>query len=512
MRLVDWLDKGASLGADAPCLTMDGNSLSYGQVQVLTHRVARGLSSAGITPGKHVAILSGNDPVAFACVFAISRAAAVWCPINPRNEAAENAYVLDSFDCTALFFHSKFKELVDALRKDLPKLELLVCLDAEQAFAPSLDQWLAGVADVPFAAAPVSDLAMIPGTGGTTGHPKGVMLTNRNLEAMTALTLMGYPFEGRPVYLAMAPLTHAAGVLAFPIMAHGGEIVIMPYPDLGEFLVLASRHKATHTFLPPTLIYMLLDHPALPATDLSSLQCFWYGAAPISVARLEEAIGKLGPVMAQLFGQTEAPMMISMMAPKDHFHPDGSIARERLSSAGRPGPLVQVAILDTENNIVPQGERGEIVVKGSLVMDGYYKNPEATAEATVDGWHRTGDIGYLDADNFLFIVDRAKDMIITGGFNVYSAEVEQALLAQPAVQDGAVFGLPDDKWGERVCAVVQLRAGHSADPDDLIAAVKAAIGSVKAPKELEIWDDLPRSKVGKVLKKDIRAQKLAERD
>lgn len=204
-------------------------------------------------------------------------------------------------------------------------------------------------------------------------------------------------------------------------------------------------------------------------------------------------------------------MMISMMAPKDHFNAEGSIARARLSSAGRPGPLVQVAILDAENEPLPQGERGEIVVKGSLVMDGYYKNPEATAEATVNGWHRTGDIGYLDADNFLFIVDRAKDMIISGGFNVYSAEVEQALLAQPAVQDGAVFGLPDDKWGERVCAVVQLRAGHSADPGELIAAVKAAIGSVKAPKELEIWDDLPRSKVGKVLKKDIRAQKLAER-
>ena len=509
MRLVDWLDKGASLGADAPCLTMNGQSLSYADVQALTHRVAHGLNASGILPGQHVAILSGNDPTAFACVFAISRAAAVWCPINPRNEAAENAFVLDNFDCSALLFHSKFTDLVDELRGQLPKLKLLVCLDAEQQFAPSLDQWLAGIESSPFTADPVSDLAMLPGTGGTTGHPKGVMLTNRNLEAMTALTLMGYPFEGRPVYLAMAPLTHAAGVLAFPILAHGGEVVIMPYPDIGEFLSLASQHRATHTFLPPTLIYMLLDHPALPATDLSSLICFWYGAAPISPTRLEEAIEKIGPVMAQLFGQTEAPMMISMMAPKDHFNSDGSVARHRLSSAGRPGPLVRVAIIDSDGKELPQGERGEIVVKGSLVMDGYYKNAAATAEATVNGWHRTGDIGYLDADNFLFIVDRAKDMIITGGFNVYSAEVEAALLAHPAVQDGAVFGLPDDKWGERVCAVVQLRAGQSADPADIIASVKAAIGSVKAPKTLEIWTDLPRSKVGKVLKKDIRAQKLA---
>lgn len=508
MRLVDWLDKGASLGADAPCLTMDDKSLSYAEVQTLTHRVARRLNGGGITPGKHVAILSGNDPVAFACVLAISRAAAVWCPINPRNEAAENAYILDNFDCAALLFHSKFADLVDELRRQLPKLELLVCLDAEQPFASSLDQWLAGVPDGPFWAEPVSDLAMLPGTGGTTGHPKGVMLTGRNLEAMTALTLIGYPFEGRPVYLAMAPLTHAAGVLTFPIMAHGGEVVIMPYPDTGEFLALVSRHRVTHSFLPPTLIYMLLDHPALGATDLSSLQCFWYGAAPISPARLEEAIDKIGPVMAQLFGQTEAPMMISMMAPNDHFNPDGLVARHRLSSAGKPGPLVRVAIVDADGNELPQGERGEIVVKGSLVMAGYYRNPEATAEATLNGWHRTGDIGYLDADNFLYIVDRAKDMIITGGFNVYSAEVEAALLSHPAVQDGAVFGLPDDKWGERVCAVVQLRAGRQAAPEEIIAHVKAAIGSVKTPKELEIWDDLPRSKVGKVLKREIRAGKL----
>jgi len=509
MRLVDYLDKGASLGADAPCLTMNGRSLSYAEVQGHTHRVARALHAAGIAPGEHVAILSGNDPLAFASVFAISRAACVWCPINPRNEASENAFILDAFDCVALIFHSKFARLVNELRVSLPKLRLLVCLDETQPFAPSLEEWLVGVTDAPFHADPVSDLAMIPGTGGTTGHPKGVMLTNRNLETMTALTLMGYPFAGRPVYLAMAPLTHAAGVLTFPVLCHGGEIVIMYQPDIGDFLDLVARHRVTHSFLPPTLIYMLLEHPALADTDLSSLECFWYGAAPISAARLEDALVRIGPVMAQLFGQTEAPMMVSMMAPADHFNADGTIARERLSSAGRPGPLVEVAIIDAEGRTLPVGERGEIVVRSSLVMAGYYQNPEATAEATVNGWHRTGDIGFLDADNFLFIVDRAKDMIITGGFNVYSAEVEQALLRHPAVLDSAVFGLPDDKWGERVCAVVQLRGGQRADPAQIIAHVKAEIGSVKTPKELEIWDDLPRSKVGKVLKKDIRASKLA---
>ena len=217
----------------------------------------------------------------------------------------------------------------------------------------------------------------------------------------------------------------------------------------------------THAFLPPTLIYLLLDHPALPAADLTSLQCLWYGAAPMSAARLEQAIGAIGPVMGQLFGQTEAPMMISAPArpattctPTARWPPSGS------PRPGGPTPLVTVAIMDEAGRLLPPGERGEIVVRGPLVMAGYYQNPAATAEASRHGWHHTGDIGYLDDDNYLYIVDRLKDMIITGGFNVYSAEVEQAVLAHPAVLDCAVVGLPDDKWGERVTAVVQPHPGH----------------------------------------------------
>jgi acyl-CoA synthetase (AMP-forming)/AMP-acid ligase II len=210
--------------------------------------------------------------------------------------------------------------------------------------------------------------------------------------------------------------------------------------------------------------------------------------------------------MAQLFGQTEAPMMISMLPPAEHFRSDGTLAVERLASAGRPAPLVTVAIMDTAGKLLPAGERGEIVVRSSLVMAGYYKNPAATAEANRFGWHHTGDIGYLDDDGYLFIVDRAKDMIITGGFNVYSTEVEQALMQHPDVRDCAVLGLPDDKWGERVVAVVQVQPGRTVDRAALIAFVKERIGSVKAPKQIEVWDDLPRSKVGKVVKPDIRTR------
>ena len=508
MRLIDYLDRGAMLGEDSPCLTMGTADLSYREVQRISHHLARGLQRSGVNPGDKVAVLSSNDAHAFACVFGISRAAAVWCPVNPRNEASENRFVLDAFDCAALFFHSHYAPMVEQMRAGLPKVRVFVCIDQPCTFAPSLAQWLEGASDAPIDIAPVDDLAMIAGTGGTTGSPKGVMLSGRNLETMSALTLMGYPFDGRPSYLALAPLTHAAGVLCLPVMALGGRVVIMPKPDLTDFLALIERHRITHTFLPPTLIYMLLEHANLAQTKRDSLQCFWYGAAPISAARLEDALTKIGPVMAQLFGQTEAPMMISMMTPREHFNADGSVAKQRLSSAGRPGPLVQVATMGRDGVLLPRGETGEIVIRSSLVMMGYYKDAKASEEAGRHGWHHTGDIGRVDADGFLYIVDRAKDMIITGGFNVYSVEVEQALMQHPDVQDSAVIGLPDDKWGETVVAVLQLHAGRTADPKEIQAFVKARIGSAKAPKLVEIWPDLPRSKVGKVLKKDIRAEML----
>ncbi|MBE8517291.1 long-chain fatty acid--CoA ligase [Amycolatopsis sp. H6(2020)] len=504
MSLFFYLEKGASLDPGAPCLTLDGVTRSYGEVVELAEAIARALRRSGVAPGDKVGILSANDPTAFTCVFGISRAGAVWCPINPRNAAAENAELLDLFDCGTLVFQPAFEDLLRRIAPRLPKLTTLVRLGDGDDFAPGFDAWLDAAREAPAAAAaPPDDVVALVGTGGTTGRPKGVMLTGRNLEVMAAITLMSYPFEGRPVYLALAPLTHAAGVLCFPVLARGGEVVIMPRPDVGRFLELIERHRVTHTFLPPTLIYLVLGHEALDHTDLSSLQCFWYGAAPMSTARLTEALDRIGP-MAQLFGQSEAPMMISTMSPAEHRRPDGTVHTGRLASAGRPSPLVTVAILDETGRPLPQGGRGEICVRGSLVMAGYYRNPEATAEASAHGWHHTGDIGFLDGEGFLHIVDRAKDMVITGGFNVYSAEVEQAVLAHPAVRDCAVVGLPDDKWGERVTAVVQLRPGAELADGELIAFVKDRIGSVKAPKQIEVWPDLPRSTVGKVLKAEIR--------
>jgi fatty-acyl-CoA synthase len=514
VRLTEYLDKGASLDGDAPCLTMGGRSLTYADVRLASWQVGRALSRSGVAPGDKVAILSANDPVAFSCVFGIARAGAVWCPVNPRNEAKENRDLLDLLDCTCLIFQSSFADLVARIRPDLPKITTYVCVDGDAngtvPGAIPFARWLAGLSTEPWEATPVDDVAMIAGTGGTTGAPKGVQLTGHNLEAMTAITLMSYPFDGRPTYLAFAPLTHAAGVLCFPVMTLGGEIVVMPKADVGEFITLVERHRVTHTFLPPTLIYLMLDHPGLADADLTSLQCLWYGAAPMAAARLATAVTRLGPVLGQLFGQTEAPMMISTMAPRDHVHADGSLAHERFTSAGRPSPLVTVAIMDETGRLLGPGERGEIVIRGSLVMAAYYKDPQATADVSRHGWHHTGDIGYLDEHHYLFIVDRAKDMIITGGFNVYSAEVEQAVMAHPAVRDCAVIGLPDEKWGERVTAVVEVHPGQLLDTAELRAFVKEKVGSVKTPKQVTVWQELPRSKVGKVLKAEVRQRLLGQ--
>ena len=261
-------------------------------------------------------------------------------------------------------------------------------------------------------------------------------------------------------------------------------------------------------FLPPTAIYMLLAHPRVRDADLSSLEYISYAGAPMSLDRLKEAIAVLGPVMNASFGQTEAPMCVTAMPPHEHLDSDGELAHP--GSCGRPNLLSIVEIMDDEGNILPPGERGEIVVRGPLVMAGYYRNPEATAEVSAFGWHHTGDIGVRDDAGWFYVVDRKKDMIISGGFNIYPAEVEQALMAHPAVQDCAVIGVPDEKWGEAVVAVVEPRLGAEVDIDDLLASAREVLGPVKTPKRIELMASLPRTNAGKVSRAELRKAHWAD--
>jgi acyl-CoA synthetase (AMP-forming)/AMP-acid ligase II len=278
-------------------------------------------------------------------------------------------------------------------------------------------------------------------------------------------------------------------------------------PDPALMLAAIPKHRVTELFLPPTVIYRLLDIPDLGRkVDFSSLKYFMYGAAPMSVEKLKLALEVIGPRMMGGYGQTEAPASISYLPPGEHFDGGQLASDERLASVGRPNPLIRVEIMNDANEILPQGATGEICVRGDLVMKGYYKAPEKTAETIVDGWLHTGDIGHLDAEGYLHITDRKKDMIISGGFNVYPSEVEQVIWSHPAVQDCAVIGVPDEQWGEAVKAVVELNAGQSVTAEELISLCKARLGSVKAPKSVDFVDSLPRSPVGKVLKKDLRAR------
>jgi acyl-CoA synthetase (AMP-forming)/AMP-acid ligase II len=300
-------------------------------------------------------------------------------------------------------------------------------------------------------------------------------------------------------------MTHAAGILAFMLTPQAPTHVVVEKVDSLELMETIQRHRVTHVFLPPTALYAMLGHPQVREFDYSSLTHFLIAASPVSPDKLREAVEVFGPCMCQCYGQVEAPMLITYLPPEELTQAAQDPARAHLlKSCGKPCSLTLMGVMDDDGALVARGERGEIVVRGELVAPCYYRNPEGTAEAHRFGWHHTGDVAYQDDEGYVYIIDRKKDMIITGGFNVFSAEVESAINAHPAVENCAVIGVPDEKWGEAVTAIVLLRPGRTLAPEEIIEFAKARLGSVKAPKNVEIWPDLPRSPVGKVLKTEIR--------
>jgi acyl-CoA synthetase (AMP-forming)/AMP-acid ligase II len=507
MRMIDFFDRGARNAPHHPCIVTDSVSITYAQMRSISNRIAHALIADGFAPGAHGAVLSGNDPVAFQAVLGILRADGVWVMANNRASVDENAYLLDLLDADTLFFHSEVADRIAHFREHCPNIRRYVCLDtAHEAADAFLGDWLAASSDseVPERRTGAADeLAFLGNTGGTTGRSRGVMLTNGVWQALVSSLVASMPMKAPPVNLVAAPMTHAAGPLALASMALGGTVVVLPKFEPASVLDAIERHRVTYMFLPPTAIYMLLSHPDVRQRDFSSLEYISYAGAPMSVDRLKEAIEVFGNVMNASFGQTESPMCVTAMPPHQHLNASGELAHP--GSCGQANLLSRVEIMDDDGNLLPPHQNGEIVVKGPLVMAGYYKNPEATAEASRFGWHHTGDIGYRDEEGWFFIVDRKKDMIISGGFNVYPAEVEQALQAHPAVQDCAVFGVPDEKWGESVTAVVEPRAGVTPPPpEELLTWVREKIGVVKTPKQLSYMDSLPRSVAGKVLRAELR--------
>jgi acyl-CoA synthetase (AMP-forming)/AMP-acid ligase II len=507
MQLIDLFDRGAGYGLAAPCLIEPGGrTLSYGEVQDLSHRIANGLRAAGVTRNSKVGLLAANHLLTFVAILGTVRSDGIWLPVNTRNAPEENVNILARGGCEFLFVHSQFASQLPQLHQAIPALKGVVCIDAELPGVPSLEAWAQAQSPAPFRSeARSDDVVAIRGTGGTTGLPKGVLITHRNYATLFANWYAAMPAHETPVQLVVAPLSHAAGAVTFATCGYGGANVILPSADPVAIMDAIRAYRVTQLFLPPTAIYKMLAHPDVRKGDYSSLRYFVYSAAPMSVDKLRDALDVFGPVMVQAYGQAEAPFVCTVMTAEDHAR----VLREpayahRLASCGRASPFVRMAVMDGHGNLLPPGERGEIVVQGDLVMKGYYGDPEKTAAALKHGWLHTGDVGFQDVDGYFYIVDRVKDLIVSGGFNISPGEVEQVLWAMPAVNDCAVVGVPDSHWGESVKAVVELKPGADFDVESALAFCRERLGSLKAPKSIEVWDQLPRSAVGKVLKREIR--------
>lgn len=512
MQLIDFFDRGARHFPARDCLVADDLAMTFGEVQRASHSLAAHMAKQGAAAQTKVGVLSPNRPEAFVAILGLLRAGCVWVPLNARSTREELAYVLHLADCEWLFYHSRYAEHAAALAGMSPSLKHLVCLDDSNDAQPMLRTILASNRDARLEArGSVESVCTIFPTGGTTGRPKGALWTHRTWSTFIASFHAAFPHKQIPVHLLVAPMTHAAGVIAFPLMAMGATNVLVDSTDPAEIVSRIGAHHVTTLFLPPTMIYRLLAHPAVRSGDYSSLEILLYAAAPMSVEKLKEACAVFGPVLAQSFGQAEAPMVCTTFSALEHAQCIASGHEARLASCGRAGLLTEVAIMSPDGQLLPPGETGEIVVRGDLVMQGYYKNPTETAACSRHGWHRTGDVGRQDAEGYVYITDRLRDMIISGGFNIFPGEIEQVIWSHPCVQDCAVIGVPDDYWGEAVTAVIEAKPGQEIVAAEVIELCKRRLGSVKAPKLVHIVKALPRSAVGKVLKREIREQFWAGR-
>jgi acyl-CoA synthetase (AMP-forming)/AMP-acid ligase II len=512
---IDYLDRGFGINPEATCIVRaDGRlSLSHGEFADLSHRVATGLHARGLGDGGKVAVFAPNGPLGYAAVVGVLRAGAGWVALNPKSEENELSQLLALLDCDFLIYAAAYRERAEALLAASPEIRGSVMFGDDEV-GEAFEAWLGAPGErAPSLAPDPERKLMFLGSGGTTGLPKAITLTDRQFATMSLGFNAHMKEEARPVYLMATPMTHAAGTVGFPTLGEGGTIVVHDGVKPAAVLDSIERDRVSRLFLPPTAIYVLLADPAVRERDFSSLRHFLYAAAPMSADKLVEAMDVFGPVMAQCFGQSEAPMLATYMSPAEHVEALADPAkRGRLASCGRASMICAVAIMDDEGNPLGDGERGEIVLRGDLVMEEYYENPEASAEVRrPGGWHATGDIGYRDGDGFHYIVDRKRDMIISGGFNVFPSEVERVIWAHEDILDCAVIGVPDEKWGEAVTAVVERKPGTGVEEAELIALCKAELGSIKAPKAVH-FRELPRSTQGKVLKRTLRDEFWADHD
>jgi fatty-acyl-CoA synthase len=478
----------------------------------------KAFEDVGCTTGSPVALLALNRPEVLVMIGAGQLVGLRRTALHPLGSLDDHAYVLADAGVETLVVEPvpAFVERARALQERVPGLRQVLTL-GEAEVGQDLVALAAKHTPGPLEVTELAPDAVVSVTytGGTTGKPKGVVGTASSMAAMTQVQLAEWEWPQAPRFLMCTPLSHAGAAFFVPVLMAGGSMVVLPRFEPGEVLRAVEEHRITATMLVPSMIYALLDHPDAESADLSSLETVYYGASAMNPVRLAEAIRRWGPIFAQYYGQSESPMVISYFAKGDH-----DLARpERLASCGRPSAFLRTALLDADDRPVDPGEPGEICVAGPVLAAGYWNLPEATAETFRDGWLRTGDVARADEDGFWYIVDRTKDMIVTGGFNVFPREVEDVVAEHPAVAQVGVIGVPDEKWGEAVTAVVVLRPGTPDDEDALARltaeiqqSVKERKGSVQAPKQVVLADALPLTALGKPDKKALRAQFWADRE
>jgi acyl-CoA synthetase (AMP-forming)/AMP-acid ligase II len=485
MQIGTLVRRAAQYHGDAACLVEGERSISFREFDAATDRLGNALLARGLASGDRVGVLLSNSIECLIAYYAVAKAGLVRVGLNTRETLDNHQYKIEDSGARAVIHAG-----IDGIR-------------AEQLIGPDeLEQLIAGGAQQPCAVDRALDAPYRLGfTGGTTGKAKAVTLTTRGELAELSAFLMDLVPDVRPgdSFLHAAPIAHASGAFFLPCIARGATSIIMPKFDAAEFLQLAERSQASMTFLVPTMLAMILEEPGLAAAKLN-LRTISYGASPIAPSVLERAQARFGKVFAQTYGQAESPMVITCLRPEDH---------DRIGSCGRPFTFVDVAVFDDDDQPLPPGAIGEICCRGPQTMAYYWNRPEATEQAFRGGWLHTGDIGRMDADGFFYILDRKNDMLISGGYNVYPREVEDVLLEIDGVVEAAVVGLPDEKWGDRIHAVVAGRA--DLDAEALLAHARERLANYKRPKTIEIWPSLPKSAANKILRREVRDRCIAER-
>jgi len=506
MNLGRYISRSASHFRTNTALIFEDRKYTYEELDRRTNRLAQGFFALGLRRGDRVAIQSWNRPEIVETEVSCYKAGMVRIPINARLSAAEAIEILNNAEVKAFITDKNHGESILSHGGVLDTVKQFICLDTPLEGKINYEDLLKGSRDdLPDVEVKLDDLAVLTYSSGTTGKLKGIMQSYGNRLAMIRKALMFPEVRLRrgDIFVHVGPITHASGMLLMPVMFTGACNVIIRRFDVQMLLETIQRERANYSMLVPAMIHMILAHPGVHQYDLSSLKGIFYGAAPISPAVVERAIALFGPILSQGYGMSETTSFISILTASEHLEALKHCPA-RLSSCGRPVFDTEVRVVNEEGHDVKTGEMGEIIARGPDIMQGYYKDPELTAETIKDGWIHSSDMAKVDDEGYIYIVDRKKDMIISGGFNVYPSEVENVLYTHPAVFEACVVAVPDEKWGEAIKAVVVLKPGAEVTAEALIAHCEASLSSFKKPRSIDFVPELPKNPNGKIAKRLVK--------